>query len=191
MSEDASPSQEISDRIERHAEAERIRGKHKTFESLANAKFSDYMRTAEEFIRAGKFYKAADAYSLAAVWMPDDPRSYMGQSFALFAAGEYMSSAYYLGRAIEIDPALAGKKYDLAGLIDDRDVFENRMIEMTTWQDRSGSGELAFLTAYIYYQDEKLARAATAIGKAEEKMPGSAAVAILKNVIIPEKRTGP
>ena len=183
--------QEAIDRSVLHDKAAHIRGEHKTFNSLAESRFSDYMRAAEEFVREGKFYKAADAYSLAVVWMPEDPRPYAGQSFALFAAGEYMSSAYYLSRAIEIDPKLAAKKYDLGALIGDRDVFENRMIEMTTWQERSGSGELAFLMAYIFYHDGKVSRAAAAIGKAEEKMPGSAAVVILRKVIIPENRTGP
>ena len=171
-----------------HAQAKHILGEHETYAGLAEAKFSDYMRAAEEFIREGMFYKAADAYALAAVWKSDDVRPYAGQAFALFAAGEYMSSAYYLSRAIEMNPALAAKKYDLPGLIGDRDIFENRLIEMTTWQERSGSGELAFLMAYILYQDGKVSKAADAIGKAEEKMPDSAAVAILKNVIIPENK---
>lgn len=188
--EDAQKALE-DEQFSKHAEAKSILGEHKTFASLAEAKFSKYMKAAEEFIREGKFYKAADAYSLAAIWMPEDPRPYAGKSFALFAAGEYMSSAYYLSRAIEIDPKLAAKKYDLAALIGDRDTFENRLIEMTTWQERSGSGELAFLMAYVLHHDGKVSKATTAIGKAEEKMPDSRAVAILKNVISPENGTSP
>jgi len=179
------------EQFQKHEEARSILGKHKTFDALAEAKFTEYMKAAEEFIRDGKFYKAADAYSLAVIWMPKDPRPYTGKSFALFAAGEYMSSAYYLNCAIEMEPTLAEKKYDMAALIGDRDTFENRLIEITTWQERSGSGELAFLMAYIYYHDGKIAKAASAIKTAEEKMPDSKAVAILKNIIIPEKRTNP
>ncbi|MBL7216016.1 MAG: hypothetical protein ISS71_10095 [Phycisphaerae bacterium] len=191
MDENDNSSQEINDRIDSHAKAEQIRGEHKTFATLSESKFSDYMRAAEEFMREGKFYKAADTYSLAGIWMSEDPRPYAGQSFALFAAGEYMSSAYYLSRAIEINPELATKKYDMATLIGDRDMFENRVIEMATWQQRSGSGELAFLMAYVLYHDGKVSKAAEMIGKAEEKMPDSAAVAILKDVIIPENGTHP
>lgn len=172
-----------------HSEAQRIRGEHKTFSSLAQARFSEYMRAAETFMRDGKFYKAADAYSLAAIWMAEDARPYAGQSFSLYAAGEYMSSAYYLSRAIEIDPQLAAKKYDLAGLIGDRDIFENRLIEIATWQQRSGSGELAFLMAYVLYHDGKVAKARQAIEVAAEKMPDSKAVSILKQVILPGNET--
>lgn len=179
------------ERTASHAEAESIRGKHQTFSGLAEAKFADYMKVAEEFMREGKFYKAADAYSLAAIWMSKDARPYAGQAFALFAAGEYMSSAYYLSRAVTIDPELAAKKYDLAALIGDRDTIENRLVEITTWQDRSDSGELAFLMAYVLYHDGKVLKATTAIDKAEEKMPDSPAVAILKNVITPKNETNP
>jgi tetratricopeptide (TPR) repeat protein len=172
-----------------HSEAARIRGEHKTFSSLAQARFTEYMRAAETFMRDGKFYKAADAYSLASIWMAEDARPYAGQSFSLYAAGEYMSSAYYLSRAIEIDPQLAAKKYDLAGLIGDRDIFENRLIEIATWQQRSDSGELAFLMAYVLYHDGKAAKAGQAINVAAEKMPDSKAVSILKQVILPENGT--
>ena len=184
-------SLDAGEKIALHDEAEYIRGEHKTFKSLADAKFYDYMKAAEEFIRDGKFYKAADTYLLAAVWKSEDARPYAGQSFSLFAAGEYMSSAYYLSRAIEIDPALAAKKYDVAALFGNRDVFENRLVEMTTWQQQSNSGELAFLMAYVLYQEGKSSQAAAAIRKAEEKMPESKATLILKRVILPEANIQP
>lgn len=189
--EDGISMEAVRERAIQHAEAERIRGEHETLESLAEARFSNYMQAAETFMRNGQFYRAADTYSLAAIWKPEDPRSYAGQAFALFAAGEYMSSAYYLSRAIELEPAIAAKKYDLAALSGDRDVFENRFIELATWQQRSDSGELAFLMAYILYQDGKGARAASAIQRAEEHIPDSQATAILKDVIIPGNRTAP
>ncbi len=185
------PALTIAEKIDLHAEAEYVRGEHKTFKSLADAKFSEYMKAAEEFLREGKFYKAADAYSLAAIWKSEDARTYTGKSFSLFAAGEYMSSAYYLNRAIEIEPALAAKKYDLAALIGNRDVFENRLIELTTWQQRSDSGELAFLMAYVLYHDGKVLQATEAIKKAEEKMPEDKATAVLKSVILPKSQTKP
>ena len=144
------------------------------------------MEIAEDFIREDQFYKAADTYSLANVWKPKDPRGYLGQSFSLFAAGEYMSSAYYLSRAFELDSTIAQEKFDLADFVGDRDIYENRVLEMTTWQERSGSGELAFLLAYVSYQDNKAVRAVDAIKKAKTAMPNSRAVAALKAIIDPE-----
>jgi hypothetical protein len=144
------------------------------------------MNTAENFIKEGQFYKAADTYALANIWKPEDARGYLGQSFSLFGAGEYMSSAYYLSRAMELDSKEALKKYDLAAFIGDRDVFENRVLELSTWQQRSGSGELALLLAYLSYQDGKAVRAKETINIAKAAMPDSKAVLVLKNIIDPE-----
>ncbi|MHC4857672.1 MAG: hypothetical protein ACYTBY_07745, partial [Planctomycetota bacterium] len=64
-----------------------VLGEHETFASLADEKFDGFMNAAEEFIRNGQFYKAADTYALAIIWKPKDARGYLGQSFSLFAAG--------------------------------------------------------------------------------------------------------
>ena len=168
-------------------EGRKALGEHKTFASLADEKFAGFMDAAEAFIKDGQFYKATDAYALAIVWKPKDARGYLGQSFSLFAAGEYMSSAYYLSRTFELNPKAAMKKYNLADFIGNRDVFENRILELTTWQERSRSGELAFLLAYISYQDGKATRAVNQIRKAKEIMPDAPAVTVLKNVIDPEE----
>ena len=165
----------------------KVLGEHKTFASLSDKKFSGFMDAAEAFIKDGQFYKAADTYALAIVWKPKDARGYLGQSFSLFAAGEYMSSAYYLSRAFKLDSKTATKKYSLAEFVNDRDVFESRILEIATWQERSGSGELAFLLAYISYQDDKATRAVTQIRKAKEAMPDEPAVTLLKNIIDPEE----
>ena len=187
----ASPQSDLVPKIDPEmldqAEGKKILGEHKTFASLAEEKFTTYMNTAEDFVRNGQFYKAADTYALANVWKPKDARGYLGQSFSLLAAGEYMSSAFYLNRAMDLDSKLILKKYDLAAFIGDRDVFENRVLEMSTWQQRSGSGEMALLLAYVSYQDGKAVRAKEAINIAKTAMPDSKAVMILKNIIDPEK----
>ncbi len=165
----------------------KILGEHETFVSLADEKFAGFMDVAEAFVKNGQFYKAADAYALAIVWKPKDARGYLGQSFSLLAAGEYMSSAYYLSRALKLDPKAATKKYNLAEFVNNRDVFESRILEIATWQERSKSGELAFLLAYISYQDDKAARAVNQIRKAKEAMGDEPAVMMLKNIIDPEE----
>lgn len=158
-------------------------GPHKTYASLAQAKYAAYMGTAEGYFREGKFYKAADVYELASVWRPEAARAYLGKGFALFGAGEYMSSAYYVGRAIELEPSLAARSFNLDKLIGDRDVFENRLVELNKWQERSGAGELAFLMAYILHHDGKPAQAVQAISRAVKSMPDSPSVRAMQNVI--------
>jgi hypothetical protein len=184
-----SPESDFIEKLDLKAlsdEGREVLGEHETFASLADEKFDGFMDAAEAFIQDGQFYKAADTYALAIIWKPEDARGYLGQSFSLFAAGEYMSSAYYLKRAFELDPKAATKKYDLAEFIGNRDIFESRTLEISTWQERSQSGELAFLLAYISYQDNKATPAVNQIRKAKEAMPDEPTVQLLKNIIDPE-----
>ena len=175
----------IGKRTVEQEQAAALLSRYGSFERLAEARVSEYLAIAEEYLKKGNFYKAADSFALATVWKPKDARALAGQAFSLFAAGEYMSSAYYLSRAITEDSNVASQKVDLTGLIGDRDVFENRLIEIKTWQERSGSGELAFLMAFILYHDGKADIANQAINYAAQKMPEDKAVTILKQVLLP------
>lgn len=164
-------------------EAARIRGEHKTFKSLAEARYNEYMQAGDEYMEQGKYYRAADSYTLASVWEERDPTAYAKRSYALFAAGEYMSSSYWLIKAITLSKEYAAKRVDLAEFIGDRDVFENRVIETGRWLEINESGAMAFLMAYVLYQDGKVLEAKEAIGIAVERMPENAAVVSLKEVI--------
>lgn len=167
------------------AQTQSMLSRYGDFERLAAARIAEYLAAAEAFLREGRFYKAADAFALAAVWGPDDVRTYVGQAVSLFAAGEYMSSAYLLRQAILKNPKVASEKISPSELIGDRDIYENRLIEAATWQQRSGSGELAFLIAYMMHHDGKSQQATEAIRIADEKMPDDKAVVVLKQVIVP------
>jgi tetratricopeptide (TPR) repeat protein len=156
---------------------------HKTFANLAQAKAGQYIDAGMQWIQQGKYYKAADSFAMAAIWQPDNGLVYAGQSWALFNAGEFMSSAYYLGRAIELNPKLAERKIALTMLTSDRDVYENRLLEVSEWQKRSNSGELAFLMAYFYWQDGKVSQAQESMQTALALLPQEPAVKILAGVI--------
>jgi hypothetical protein len=156
---------------------------YKSFAALSDDKFNRHIRAAESFMKQGRFYRAADAYTLATVYKPDDPLGYGGKSCALFAAGEYMSSSLFLVRAIEIFPEYAKLKIDLVGMVGDKDTIENRILEAREWLDRSGWGELEFLLSYVYYQMDRLEFARIAIESAAKKMPASKAVGAMKKAI--------
>ncbi|OQA01769.1 MAG: hypothetical protein BWY69_01265 [Planctomycetes bacterium ADurb.Bin401] len=163
--------------------AEAIKGTHKTFASRANTKFNNYMRSAEEYLKQGQYYRAADAYTLASIYNPRDPLAYAGRSHALFASGEYMSSAYYLMRAIKIFPSYTRVKVDLNAMIPDKDRLESRIADVTRWIERTESPELQFLLSYVYYQLDKPEQARGLIDAAAEKLEDNAAVTALKQAI--------
>ncbi|MHC4646914.1 MAG: hypothetical protein ACYTBJ_15565, partial [Planctomycetota bacterium] len=82
--------------------ARAIMGPHATFESFTRAKFAESAATGADYLTRGMYYRAADSYAMASIYTPDDASAYAGRSHALFAAGEYMSSALYIARAVEI-----------------------------------------------------------------------------------------
>lgn len=163
--------------------AEAIKGTHKTFASRANTKFNNYMRSAEEYLKQGQYYRAADAYTLASIYNSRDPLAYAGRAHALFASGEYMSSAYYLMRAINIFPSYTRVKVDLNAMIPDKDRLESRIEDVTRWIERTESPELQFLLSYVYYQLDKPEQARNLIDAAAEKLEDNAAVTALKQAI--------
>jgi tetratricopeptide (TPR) repeat protein len=161
-----------------------VLGPYETFASFSEDKFNQSMRAAELYLKQGRYYRAADAYTLASLYKPNDPLAYAGKSHALFASGEYMSSALFLSRALQIFPEYARFKIDLVAMVGNRDKLESRVVDLEEWLDRSGGApELQFLLAYVYYQMGRPSPAKEAIDAACEKMPDSSAVLVLKKVI--------
>jgi len=168
--------------------AREVLKEYKTFENFAEARFNEYTAAAEEFMKQGEFYRAADAYTLAGIYDSDDPKALAGRAHALFAAGEYMSSSYFLERAITLSPEYAKHKTDLVDLLGDKDLLETRIVDIGAWHKTSGSGELAFLMAYVFYNTDKLSLAREAVADAAEKMADNPAVLSLKQAIETSKR---
>jgi tetratricopeptide (TPR) repeat protein len=156
---------------------------YKSFAAFSDDKFNKYIRAAESYMRQGRFYRAADAYTLATAYKPNDPLGYAGKSIALFATGEYMSSSLFLARALDIFPEYAKFKVDLIGMIGDKDTIENSILDVREWSTRSDSGELEFLLSYVYYQLDRMEFARMMIEAAAKKMPDSMAVAAMKKAI--------
>ncbi len=163
--------------------AKQIMGEHKTFASYSKDKFNQHMRAAEQYLKEGKYYRAADTYTLASIYKSDDPLVYAGKSHALFAAGEYMTSALFLSRALEIFPEYARFKIDLAAMVGDRDKLDSRIVDIKEWIERSGSADLQFLLGYVYYQTGRMDEAKESIDAAYEKLPEVPAVIALKKAI--------
>jgi tetratricopeptide (TPR) repeat protein len=156
---------------------------YKSFAARSEDKFNQHIRAAEGFMKQGRFYRAADAYSLASVYKPNDPLGYAGKSVALFGSGEYLSSSLFLARALEMFPEYAKVRIDLVGMIGDKDTVENRILEARDWMSKSDSGELEFLLSYIYYQMDRMEFARQTIEAAVKKMPDSPAVAAMKKAV--------
>ncbi len=162
--------------------AREIRGRHSP-ESFSQAKFKQHIRAAENYLMAGRYYRAADSFSLASIYKMDDPLCFAGRGHALFAAGEYISSALFLSRALEIAPEYIQADIDLVTMLGGAEKLESRLADVKRWSGKNSSGKLQFLLGYVYYRTGKLEQAKRAIDIAYEKMPDSKAVGVVKKAI--------
>ena len=155
----------------------------KKLQVFAKEKFEKYMKSAAELIKQKQFYRAADVCTLASIWNDKNPRAYAEKAHALFAAGEYMSSSYFIQKAFMVSPEYAKKTINIVETLGDKDLFDKRMTELAIWHKKSNSGELAFLIAYMLYQSENAYAAERYIDMAKTKMPDSPAVKTLAEAI--------
>jgi tetratricopeptide (TPR) repeat protein len=196
--EKSSPLDELNklSQADLSAKAKSIRGSHTNPETYSEAKFTQHMQTAEDYLKAGRYYAAADSFALASIYKLDpgeagsDPVQagglalcFAGRGHALFAAGEYISSALFLSRALKIAPEYARTKIDLAGMLGGENKLESRIADIKDWLGRSSSGQLEFLLGYVYYRTGRLGQAKQAIDSAYTKMPQSPAVEAVKRAI--------
>jgi len=165
------------------AEANLIMGRHKSLDSLSDSKFNQHMRDAEDHLNAGRYYRAAGCFSLASVYQADNPLALAGRGHALFAAGEYVSSALFLSRALAISPEYLQMRVDLVAMLGDGNKLAGRITDIEQWLARSGSSQLQFLLGYVYYRTGQLLKAKQAIDAAYEKKPQSPAVQAMKITI--------
>ncbi|MHC4394751.1 MAG: hypothetical protein ACYS1A_03780 [Planctomycetota bacterium] len=156
---------------------------HRTFASSIKDEFNEHIRIAENYLKEGKYYKAADAYTLASIYKPSDPLTYAGKSHALFAAGEYMSSALFLYKTLDMFPEYARLKIDIVSMVGDRDAIETRIADIERQVKKIDAPELHFLLGYVYYRIDRLREAQKAIDTAYKKMYTAPAVIALKEAI--------
>ncbi len=137
--------QEIAER------AEQIMGVHKDLESYSKAQNQQYLHAGETYMRQGRFYRAVDAYKMALLYEPRNALACAGRSHALFAAGEYMSSALFLTRALSAFPEYAQHKVDLVALIG-TETLETRIADIKDRLNLIDTAELRLVLGYVYFR---------------------------------------
>jgi tetratricopeptide (TPR) repeat protein len=151
--------------------------------SVSQERFDRCLDSAELYLRQGRYYRAAELFTLAAAYQPNDGRAHLGRSYALFAAGEYLSSALYLARALELDPRAVLGRSDLVEAIGGPGVFAGRITDLEQCAGTGDAPQLQFLLAYVYSQMNRPAEAQAALAAAQEHLSPSLALDLLKAVI--------
>ena len=174
---------EAEETIDESSEIDVLSKPYQSFASFSQDRFNLLMKIAEEYLKNGKYYQASNTYILASVYKPDDPLVYAGQCHALFAAGEYISSASNLSHALEIFPEYAKVKIDIVAIIGDRDTIETRIEEVEQLLELREVAQLRFLLGYVYLHMSRVDKAKEMINQAVEQLPQAKAIKSLKEAI--------
>ena len=153
------------------------------FQSYSQSQFNKYFVTAQEQLRGGNYYQAADAFTLASIYEPDNPLCYAGKGHALFAAGQYVTSALFVIRAIELNPDYLQSNINLENIAGGRDITTGRISELEQLLRKDPASGLQFLLAYVYYRTGQLTQARQIVNALYQNMPNSRATIALKIVI--------
>lgn len=163
--------------------ARNVEPQNNDFRSYSQSQFDRYYNTAQDQLRRGNYYEAADSFTLACVYEPENPVCYAGQGHALFAAGQFVSSALYIIRAIELNPDYMQTNTDLMLIIGSRDVVISRTNELEQLMRKAPASGLQILAAYVYYRTGRLADARQIINAVYQETPNSRAALALKIAI--------
>jgi len=175
------------------SEARRILGPHADYTSFAKAKFSQYMTAGNEYLKQGKYYRAVDAYTLALLYKSGDSEAYAGKSLALFAAGEYMSSALFVARALQaLGPEVGSQKSEFtisifgplsADVLGGNGRIADAEECLQICREQEHRVRLQFLLGYIYLRTGRLGDARKVIDEAYQKVPDLPGVIALKRAV--------
>jgi TolA-binding protein len=154
-----------------------------TSNPAAQAAFSHYYKEAATFLHQRQYSRAANSFTLALAYRPNDANAYLGKGQALFAAGEYPDSGTTLARAVELDPKSALRKVDLVTMAGGPDGFIDRFNELARRAEDSPLPSRHFLLAYVYYQMDQLEQAKRAIEAARSGSFSPTAVEALRAAI--------
>ncbi len=160
----------------------------RNFEARSHRMFQINMQKGDELLHEGKYYRAADAYGSAIVYDYSSAAAHQGKAHALFGAGEYMSSAYFLYQALTLDPKLAKIRIDLRKLFTNEKQFQSRLKELNDWQTKSKAAELKFLQGYVLYEIGSREQAKTLLTDALALNPRMTAIRPLLHAIAVEKK---
>jgi tetratricopeptide (TPR) repeat protein len=140
--------------------------KNNAYADYARKKLEYHMSRGEKLMKKGEYFSAANTYDTALIYNINSGPANRAKSHALFATGEFMSSAVFLNKALQVDPAQARKKIDLQSLFAQPASFQKQLKELAKWQDLSSQPKLHFLYGYVLYQSGSAEQAKTALVQA-------------------------
>jgi len=122
--------------------------------------FNLRMGKARERLQSGRYYDAADLYETASLVDTRNPLARIGMGLSLLGAGESLSAAHQLERALAVFPPIAQTRLDLDRVMGEKAVESQLRLleERIARADPDTRKMLQFLATFLYYnagQDDK------------------------------------
>ena len=111
-----------------------------------------YMQMGRDLLQKGEYYRAATAFSNAAVFGGDEPKVLLAQSHALLGAGEFMTSAYYLTKTLAEEPGLLEDTPFSSAVLPNSETLTAQIADLQVWYDQSHEPMLLFMKGYVEYR---------------------------------------
>jgi len=122
-----------------------------TFVGSEDSLLNRQMAYAEEALKQGRYYRAAEAYLIARTVDPDNPLPVLGRSMALLAAGDYLSSVVDLFEAIRLFGPLGSFRIDLKAFLPDVHAIDLRRADLERQLEVHEDARLRFLLGFAEY----------------------------------------
>ncbi len=156
--------------------------------ALSRGQALKYLRQGKAFLAKGEFYRAADQFNLAAMYAPRDPGIYLARCHALLGAGEFLSAAFYLSKAL----TTSGTALDAAVItLPDGQILQERLAEVKRWREQHDEPMLMFIQGYVEACLQQTDAARQTLAQAAEKLPSEPAIGRLLSSLSPAKETTP
>ena len=143
-------------------------------------KFNEYYLTGDKHLKAGRYHEAAESFATAAIYKPDSASCSAGQGHALLATGQYISSALFLIRAIELEPEYIQTDINLVEIVGGKTKLENKINELQQLIRNNPASGLKFLLGYIYFKTDRIVEAKQMTNSLYQEMSKSPAALSLK-----------
>lgn len=129
------------------------------------------MAEAEELLRNGEYYRAAERFETARTLDPRNPLPLLGEAVALLGAGDYMTSANYLFTGIRLYDTMARIQLDLTAMIPRAEMLEGRRADLEKRLQVIDDFRLRFLLGYVEFSTGRAEAGLANMKRAIEKLP--------------------
>ncbi len=164
-----------------------IAGFNTNLDDVYRQQFDYYMANGEKLMHQQMYYRAASAFGTAAMYNQKNPLALIAKAHALMGAGEFMSSAFFLNKALDLAPQLSRQKIDLSQVYFSKEKIQELTDELDAWYERTGNPMLLFLKGYILCRTNRAQEAHQVLTEAHRLRPTMQSIKHLLDAI-PEKQ---